>query len=695
MKKRRFPLSQRLQYRFDNFMSKGSFSLIMALGWTSAMVILSAATLIYFSGSAPDIDGTKPGFIELVWLGLMHLIDQGTITGSAGSRVYLGIMLAVTAGGLLFLSVLIGILTTAIADKLEELRQGRSIVIEQNHIIILGWSQQVLPTICELVDGQIGQKPMRIVILGDKKKTDMEQQIEQRFTAWSLDKAGDPALRKRQLRNAKIICRRGNPSDLNDLNITGLTNARIIILHAPDTRNPDIEVVKTLMAIKMYLKNNNNKSFGLSDSDEKSRTGRMKTGPIIITELQEHKNHHLVSSLKQKFRQDRMKGWIIHRSDVISKIITQTCRQIGLADVIQEIISFDGNEIYLHNPEPGLIGQTFRDTLLAYEDAVLIGLYDVKEQKHTLNPDPKTIITEYTDLILMCESDPKHKNLKQGKSIPISSNQALSVEFDKKTEHTLVLGWNSMAQTILCQLDEYVLQGSTALVAVDETIVDRFSIQATLDKIGDKMKNLEIGLQSVDTTDMYKLAQLKPNSYNRVMALAYSDHLDRQNADAITLVTLMHLRDLEQKGNEQESDIAAVNPNYAIIAEMLDNRNRELAENTGGSDFVVSDRLLSLMVAQYAGDSRRADIFQELFSYVGNEIYLKPLGRYFPDKITEMTFSEITMAAYASSEIALGYVNFDERDRGLSGVHLNPGKTKRLKKNANLFDRIIVIAKTV
>ena len=51
----------------------------------------------------------------------------------------------------------------------------------------------------------------------------------------------------------------------------------------------------------------------------------------------------------------------------------QTCRQSGLSVVYTELLDFGGDEIYFHE-EPALVGKTFGEALLAYEDSAVIGL---------------------------------------------------------------------------------------------------------------------------------------------------------------------------------------------------------------------------------------------------------------------------------------------------------------------------------
>ena len=48
-------------------------------------------------------------------------------------------------------------------------------------------------------------------------------------------------------------------------------------------------------------------------------------------------------------------------------------------------------------------------------------------------------------------------------------------------------------------------------------------------------------------------------------------------------MTLLHLRDMSEKSGKE----------FAIVSEMLDLRNRQLAEVTRADDFIVSDHLVS------------------------------------------------------------------------------------------------------
>ena len=146
----------------------------------------------------PGGDGEPPGFVEAMWLSLMRTLDSGTMGGDAG-RGFRVTMLFVTLGGIFIVSALIGVLNSGIEAKLDELRKGRSFVVESDHTLILGWSPKIFTILSELVARQREPAASRgIVILAEKDKVEMEDEIRD---------AGRPTPAR-----PAIICRTGQPA---------------------------------------------------------------------------------------------------------------------------------------------------------------------------------------------------------------------------------------------------------------------------------------------------------------------------------------------------------------------------------------------------------------------------------------------------------------------------------------------------
>ena len=117
---------QRIQYFFDNFMSRGTVALIGGLAVLSLVVIIIAGAIISLGGRSLAPEGSGPlTFLEAAWESLMRTFDAGTMGGDAGWGFRL-VMLFVTIGGIFIVSTLIGVLTTGVEGKLDELRKGRS-----------------------------------------------------------------------------------------------------------------------------------------------------------------------------------------------------------------------------------------------------------------------------------------------------------------------------------------------------------------------------------------------------------------------------------------------------------------------------------------------------------------------------------------------------------------------------------------
>src|SRR4029077_849627 len=106
-----------------------------------------------------------------------------------------------------------------------------------------------------------------------------------------------------------------------------------------------------------------------------------------------------------------------------------------------------------------------------------------------------------------------------------------------------------------------------------------------------------------DTTGRRTLDGLGGEGYDHVILLSYSEALDVQRADARTLVTLLHLREMAATSGHR----------FSIVSEVLDMRNRSLAEVTRADDFIVSDRLISLYLSQVSENKALSVIFADIF----------------------------------------------------------------------------------
>jgi hypothetical protein len=177
------------------------------------------------------------------------------------------------------------------------------------------------------------------------------------------------------------------------------------------------------------------------------------------------------------------------------------------------------------------------------------------------------------------------------------------------------------------------------------------------------------------------LNSLDLHSYDHAFILSYSDTMSQQDADAHSLVCLLHIRNIgELSGNM-----------ISIASEMLDVNNRELAKVTKAEDFIVSENYISLMLAQISENKKLNQIFSRLFSSEGSEITIKPCSNYIVTG-KPMNFYTVMESAAAKGEVAIGYkIAAEKEDISTTyGIHLNPKKSKNI--NFTKADSIIVLA---
>lgn len=624
--------SEKFRYRFDNIMSKGPVAMISLLGLLSLVVILIAGAIIWGMKINPEGDGALD-FAESAWQSFMRTIDAGTIGGDT-NWTFRAIAFLVTVGGIFIFSTLIGVLSSGIESKLDSLRKGRSFVIEKNHTLILGWSSKVFTIISELVIANENQKKPRIVILADKDKVEMEDEIRDKIS---------------KLKNTKVICRSGNPNDLVDLSIGNPHASKSIIILAAEEGNADAQTIKTILAIT-------------------NNPERRKEPYHIVAEIKEEKNIEVA----QMVGKDEVE--LILTDDVIARIMVQTSRQSGLSIVYTELMDFDGAEIYF-NDEKLLYGKTFGEALFAYEDSTVMGL-KFADGSIKINPPMNYILEKGDEIIAITEDD---DTLVVNKKPNFTNNEAAITEISKReiiTEHILILGWNSRAETIIREMDNYVAPGSYT------KIVSSFDdCRTDVETITKELKNIRLEYLHADTTSREILENLDVTSFNSVQVLCYKEIDDIQEADAQTLITLLHLRRICE---EKDIDIK-------IVSEMLDLRNRDLAVVTKADDFIVSDKLISLLMTQISENKYLMGVFNDLFDADGSEIYLKPITDYVKSG-EQISFYTLLESARRKGQVAIGYRIASQAYDGdkAFGVVVNPKKSATITFDEN--DKLIVLA---
>jgi len=628
--KRRITRRDRLRYALDRVLARGPVALVAGLAVASALLIVLASVVTRLA------TGGEMSLARIFWNILFQALTPNPVEPDAGPWPFLFSMLVVTVGSLLMVSILIGILTTGIGDRLRALRRGRSRVLERGHTVILGWDEHIFTIISQFVVHHRRRRGC-LVILGDKDKVDMEDEIRQRV---------GPTGRVR------VICRSGDPMSHEDLDLVNLNDSRAIVVLGPDDDDPDAAVIKTILAIV-------------------NNPHRRAKPYHIVAEIIEPDNveaAELVGGTEVE---------LVRVGQLTSYIIAQTCRRAGVSTVFMDLLDFQRSAIYFHE-EAKLVGKSFGEALLAYDTSAVMGLRP-KVGPPRLNPPADTVI-EPGDKLIALSSGHQTIRLAGPRAAATVDDRLISrrAPVPREPERTLVLGWNWRATTVLQELDHYLVPGSVTTVAADVPGLEQLCAE-----LRPQLHHHSLECICTATRSRKALEQLGVQTYDHVVVLAYSDALSPRKADARTLMTLLQLRDIADRTGRS----------FTIVSEMLDEHTRKLAEVTRADDFIVSGKLASLLLAQIADNRALHEVFIDLFRADGSEIYLKPACDYVKLH-TELNFYTVVEAVKQRSEVALGYrLDGAANDPAKSyGVVLNPDKSKRVAFGEH--DQLIVLAET-
>jgi Trk K+ transport system NAD-binding subunit len=548
----RATFQERVKYWFDNTMSRGTVALIGWLALISLGLILLVTLLSLWL--TPVEAAKNNGVMGMMWVALMRTLSPGKVASDTGSAPFIALMFAASLGGIFIVSALVGVLSNGLKSKFEQLRKGKSRIIENGHIVILGWSEQVFTIVTELVQAHASDRGSVISILADKDKLAMEEEIRQQV--------GDTG-------RTKLVCRTGRPTEPADLKLMNLDEARSVVVLSPQGDDPDAHVIKTLLALAKRSGDHPPVVAAIA-STANMAAARLAGGPDI----------HLVDS-----------------DDTASRLIVQSSRQSGMSVVCMDLLNFTDGEIYLRS-DPDLTGMTYGEALPADQTATVIGLR--RASGVMLNPPMSTVISPSDEVIVIAHDD---SLIHLAADMPGAKEDSIvSAEHVKPgAERTLVLNWNSRGRQIARYLDGYVAPGSVLDIASDHP-------DTALGFEG--LSNLTVNAKDCDTSDRYALESLGLGVYQHVIVLS-DDRYSTDHADTRTLMILLQLRDMQTSLGERYSIVSEMHDeNNRSLAEVTQ------ADDIVISDTVIGLLLAQLAENQhlaevfgYLFDSRGSEVY--------------------------------------------------------------------------------------
>jgi hypothetical protein len=552
---------------------------------------------------------------------------------------------------------MVAFITSVFEAKLDELKRGSSVVLEDDHTLILGFGDRILEIIRELIEANDSEPDASIVILAENDKEEMDNIIR--------DNINDT-------RTTRIITRSGAVTNINNLKKVNANRSKsIIIMNSAASWRPNNElkladalVLKSIMSIIAVCKGD--------------------LHPPIVCEIHSVRDQNLAQNISS----GTVKA--LNEVSVLSKMIAQLAlSRNGLSIVYGDMVGFDGNEFYFYRPEDGWGEKlTFGDITNRFKSSTPMGIHN-KEGKIILNPSKNTKISDEDELIVFAEDDSTIFYFKEPvfqskiKSIPVSKTR-------HRTQKIALLNWTTKTAIIMDKLCSYLPKGSELATFVSEKSKEMSEFEQSLST---KYPGIKITVHEMDLNDLDKIDKIKPRDFDSLLILSPGGNTIEE-MDAFVISLLIRIRQiLLQNSQEKDSKNSAGWPK--LITEVMDSENIDIILNSGVEDFMVSNQFVSKIMAQVSEEPLALDVYDDLFKAEGSELYIKPASYYFD--FTEKDFLRIPYgdcveAAKIRDEVILGIqLQSDQNNKSkMFGISLIPDKGTTFTVNKN--DGFITLA---
>ena len=637
---KKYPFNQRLRYAIDNFMSKGSSSIFLALlclflfGFLIMVLIRSIANTFL-----PD--ETLSSWAEIPWRVYVAVMEgsaaetDGDSNWAAKLTSIIGVMV-----GLILFSSMVAFITSVFEAKLDELRRGRSLVLEKDHTLILGFGDRILEVIRELIEANESEPDAAIVILAENDKEEMDNIIRDNISDFIT---------------TRIITRSGIVTNINNLRkVMAETAKSVIIMNSAASWRPEEEknladalVLKSIMSI-----------IAVCDGNEH---------PPIVCEIHSDRDRNLAENISNGIVK------ALNEVSVLSRMIAQLAlSRNGLSIVYSDMVGFDGNEFYFYKPDNGWGGKlNFGESLNRFNSSTPMGIHNANGEI-VLNPPKDTPINDDDELIVFAEDDSTIFYFNESVFAP-SLNTIPSSETSPTSHRIALLNWTTKTGIILEKLCSYLPENSELFTYVSDKLPEMDELKSSL---SESYPGINIMINEVDLNDLDKLDDIEPQNFDSILILSPGG-TTIEEMDAYVISLLIRIRQiLISKSNKNDKNS---NKWPKLITEVMDSDNIDIILNSGVEDFMVSNQFVSQIMAQVSEEPMALDVYDDLFQAEGSELYIKPASFYFDfsenDSIT-IPYGECVQAAQLRNEVILGLqIHSEQRNReNMFGIVLIPDK---------------------
>jgi len=565
------------------------------------------------------------GLAGSLWNSFEHGIDVAMVESDLAP--ILRVVGAAQVGvGIVFVAVLTALVITALQDKVNHLRDGSGALAIRANLVILGHPELLKAYLDELWYGISvkRRRPYRIAILSDSASDAMRGVAE-----WK-----DEHSRKKYI-DVRVFS--GNPTNPADLNRVRASEADGLLVLSRTHAGGESQVVRTLLALS-----------------QAGYRPKIQHCVVEVTTAEEAAMVDLITSGHAK---------TVDNGTVLALLFAQAIRAQGLSQVIDQLVSYRGCEIYLHAIPKELVGRTFGELVISAKNCCPVGVYH--DRVH-IRPAMERPFVEGDLLIVVA----KKYELPVFASFRLAIHYGIAVNRPLDKANVLVVGWNLIVATSLRHLRAFIDPVSRIDVIALESLMSE-SERRSLAQFAEGARVLRF-----DSSAEYYAAmddELRTNSHEVVVLAPYRDLLSANDADSHTLLTMTYARNA----------LSLERSSIRFVAELRSGASKDLAATRSPDDLVISDALAASLALQIVDRPHVEEALADLLDPRGSAIYVHSLDTYFEPNAVPITFAHIAETVALGREIAIGLRMNDT-------IELSPNREELL--SAESIQGVVVIA---
>jgi hypothetical protein len=616
-----------------------------------ATICLGVAAVV---ATGAEIVGAGDGVVEATWEVLLRLISPDQLAGQSNWRGR-GILLIITLLGLLMFSTLISLSNAALTSQLERLRRGRKSLTLNEHFAILNWNEFGFRILREFAHASTRRRDMiRVAILCGEDPVDLLALIRSNFAVH-----GDELPHHSRRPERWISIRRGQTHHTLDLKTLAAIDraAGAIILH--EGGQDDTQVVRTVLAINAVLRQ------GKGPGQE-----GLKPLPTVTFNAASDLANTIDRRLSAIYKshspaQHRHLNYIPLSPDVIRLgIETQVARHRGLSAVYQDLLDFDGQELYIVEVDDQVT--SFGELFACLDRAIPIAILGPEGPE--MWPDWSTPLAGRKVVVLAPDFEATRDV--RLRSIPLTRERRREGRVSRgNPEAFLFVEWSDAARELSQSLPRVVADGSSLTVIASGTrpqdLPDMFAGRPVTFLTRDGADPLEQGTVLSQTSH----------------AIIFSDmNEDSQRSDARVLSDLLMCR-------HHADQLTDSRQRFSIVGELNRGSSRYIAGARLADDLLISDSLMAAAAVQLVmSPDLEAILLAILGPHDPTEIVTTPIDAVVTHPESATWIDVRYTLARDSGEIAIGFRRQDEYG---ARVLMNPDHDTPMYSG----DEVVVISK--